>query len=148
MHANAKRQRGFTLLELLIVMVIIGLLVALVAPRFTSRIGESNVKTTQAQIELLSTALESYYLDVRQYPSTQQGLDALINAPPAVKDQWKGPYLKKLTLPQDAWNREFIYKGPEDQEVSNKGLDFIIASLGRDGDPGGTGENKDLFSYE
>lgn len=141
-------QSGFTLLELLIVMVIIGLLTALVAPRFTKRIGESNVKMTRAQIELLSTALESYRLDVGEYPSTRQGLAALLDPLPGLKEQWKGPYLKKLSLPKDAWNRDFRYKGPDDQEVREKRLDFIIASFGKDGTPGGTEEDKDLFSYE
>ena len=139
---------GFTLMELLIVMVIIGLLVALVAPRFTSRIGEANVKTTKAQIELLATALESYHLDTGEYPTTQQGLSALLNSPQALKNNWKGPYLKKLTLPVDAWKQDFVYQGPDDQEVKKKKTDFIISSLGRDGKPGGTGENQDIFIYE
>ncbi|WDN90709.1 general secretion pathway protein G [Desulfosarcina sp. BuS5] len=139
---------GFTLMELLIVMVIIGLLVALVAPRFTSRIGEANVKTTKSQIELLSTALESYHLDLGEYPSSEQGLNALLKAPHSLSKKWKGPYLKKLNLPQDAWNRDFIYLGTEDQEVKAKGIDFILYSLGRDGKPGGEEENKDIFSYE
>lgn len=141
------RLRGFTLLELLIVMVIIGLLVSLVAPRFTGRLGESKIKTTKAQIELLSSALESYLLDVGEYPSTTQGLNALLKPPQSVEDQWNGPYLKKLTMPKDAWKNDFIYKGPDDSDVQEKGLDYIIASYGRDAKEGGDDENKDLYSY-
>lgn len=135
-------------MELLIVMVIIGLLVALVAPRFTSRIGEANVKTTKAQIELLASALESYHLDIGEYPTSQQSLEALLKPPQFIKSQWKGPYLKKLTLPKDAWGKDFIYQGSDDQEVREKRIDFIITSFGRDGQSGGTEKNKDLFSYE
>lgn len=143
-----KRQKGFTLLELLIVMVIIGLLVALVAPRFTGRIGESKVKTTQTQIEYLSSALESYYLDTGQYPTTEQGLQALIEAPQDVQDKWNGPYLKKTILPQDGWGNDFIYKGPQSSETKKTGMDYIVMSYGGDNEPGGQGEDQDLYSYK
>ncbi len=144
-----KQEAGFTLLELLIVMVIIGLLVALVSPKFTGKVEEANVKTTKAQIELLSSALESYYMDMREYPTTEQGLEALLKRPTGVsRTRWRGPYLKKLNLPKDAWDHDFIYLGRDDQEVKNKGLDFIIMSYGRDGKPGGTGQDSDIFSYE
>ena len=136
------------MLEMLIVMVIIGLLAALVAPRFTGRIGESNIKATVAQIELLASALESYRLDVGEYPNTQEGLEALVKPPLGAKDKWKGPYIKKIKLPTDAWNQDFKYQGPDDSEVKEKRVDFIISSLGKDGKPGGDGEDKDLFSYE
>ena len=148
MNRKIKTQAGFTMLEMLIVMVIIGLLAALVAPRFTGRIGESNVKATIAQIELLASALESYRLDVGSYPGTQEGMEALLNPPMGTKDQWKGPYLKKIKLPTDAWNKDFRYQGPDDNEVKEKRLDFIISSLGKDGKPGGEDEDRDLFSYE
>ena len=143
-----KKNAGFTLLELLIVMVIIGLLVALVAPRFTGKIGESKIKTTQTQIEYLSSALESYYLDTGQYPSTEQGLKALIEAPQGIKEKWDGPYLKKIKLPEDGWGYEFVYKGPNDADTKKLGLDYIIKSLGKDNEPGGQDENQDLYSYK
>lgn len=148
MYDNRRKRSGFTLLELLIVMVIIGLLVSLVAPRLTGRLGESKVKTTKAQIELLSSALESYLLDVGEYPTTEQGLEALLKSPVNVEEQWNGPYLKKLVLPTDAWNHDFIYKGSDDSDVQEKGLDYILISYGRDGKEGGEDENADLYSYQ
>lgn len=141
------RNAGFTLIELLVVMVIIGLLVSLVAPRFTGHIGESKIKTAQSQIELLSASLESYYLDIGEYPSTEQGLDALLDAPSGLEDQWNGPYLSKLRIPEDPWGRDFVYKGPENTETQETGLDYIVMSYGKDGKQGGDDENQDLYSY-
>ena len=147
-HTNCS-QSGFTLMELLIVIVIIGMLVALVAPRFTSRIGEAAVKTTKAQVELLASALETYHMDVGNFPTSGQGLSALLDKPYEVDEEdWRGPYLKKLNLPRDAWKNEFIYLGPDDQEVMAKRLDYIISSLGKDGTPGGSEEDADIMSYE
>ena len=147
-HTN-RSQSGFTLMELLIVIVIIGMLVALVAPRFTSRISEAGVKTTKAQVELLASALETYNMDIGDFPNTDQGLSALLEKPNEVaNDRWRGPYLKKLNLPRDAWKNDFIYQGPDDQEVMAKRLDYIISSLGKDGKPGGSEEDADIKSYE
>lgn len=130
--------RGFTLLEMIIVVAIMGLLAALVLPRLTGQIGESKVQTTMAQIEMLATAVEQYNVDVGRYPTEQQGLEALLTRPQEVDaDAWSGPYVQKDYVPKDAWNREFEYELPEDGR-------FVIRSLGADGRPGGEGVNTDL----
>ena len=128
--------RGFTLLELLVVMVIIGLLAGYVAPRYFSQIGKSEVKVAVAQIDALEKALDQYRLDTGHYPSQEQGLAAVI-AKPANEPRWDGPYLKK-GLPPDPWGRAFLYKIP-----GEKG-EFDIVSLGKDGVRGGSGESADL----
>jgi len=130
---------GFTLLELLVVIVIIGLLATLIAPRYFDQVGKSNVKVARAQIVALEKALDQYRLDVGQYPSTEQGLAAL-SAKPAGVDKWAGPYLKKAA-PMDPWGRPYLYKSPgEHGEVD-------LASYGLDGQPGGTGEAEDATSW-
>lgn len=131
-----RRHRGFTLLELLVVMVIIGLLAGYVAPRYFSQIGKAEVKVARAQIDSLEKALEQYRLDTGHFPTQEQGLNAIFKKP-ANEPRWDGPYLKK-ELPLDPWGKPFIYKIPGD-----KG-DFDLMSLGKDGAPGGTGEAADL----
>lgn len=128
---------GFTLLELLVVMVIIGLLVSYVGPRFFSQIGKSEVKATRAQMDALEKALEQYRIDVGRFPSNEQGLAALFLRP---KDEpkWAGPYLKKA-VPPDAWGRPFQYKVP-----GERGGEFDLVSTGRDGRSGGSGEDADI----
>lgn len=128
--------RGFTLLELLVVMVIIGLLAGYVAPRYFSQIGKSEVKVAQAQIDALEKALDQYRLDTGHYPTQEQGLSAIVTKP-ANEPRWDGPYLKK-GLPADPWGRAFIYKIPGERG------EFDIVSLGKDGARGGTGEAADL----
>jgi general secretion pathway protein G len=132
--------RGFTLLELLVVMVIIGLLAAYVGPRFFSQIGKSEVKAARAQIDALEKALDQYRLDVGHYPSTEQGLPALM-AQPAGEQKWAGPYLKKA-LPNDPWGRPYIYRQPGEHGE----LDLL--SYGKDGQPGGTGEAADINNWQ
>jgi general secretion pathway protein G len=132
--------RGFTLLELLVVMVIIGLLAAYVGPRFFSQIGKSEVKAARAQIDALEKALDQYRLDVGHYPSTEQGLQALM-AQPAGEQKWAGPYLKKA-LPNDPWGRPYIYRQPGEHGE----LDLL--SYGKDGQPGGTGEAADINNWQ
>lgn len=127
---------GFTLLELLVVLAILGLLAAFVAPRYFDQLDRSNAKIAQSQLRALSEALDHYRLDVGRYPSTEQGLAALTTAP-AGETRWNGPYLKRA-VPLDPWGRPFVYKGPAD------GKDPELGSLGRDGRPGGTGEDADL----
>ena len=129
-------QRGFTLLELLVVMAIIGLLAGYVGPRYFAQIGKSEVKAARAQIDGLEKALDQYRLDTGHYPSQDQGL-AAITKKPANEPRWDGPYLKK-DLPMDPWGRAFIYKIPAERG------DYELVSLGKDGAAGGTGEAADI----
>lgn len=131
-----QKRAGFTLLELLVVIVIIGLLAGYVAPRYFAQVGKSEVQVARAQIDSLEKALDQYRLDVRHYPSVAQGLDALVTAPQG-ENGWGGPYLKK-SVPLDPWGRAYVYRVP-----GAKG-DFDLYSLGKDGKPGGTGEDADV----
>jgi general secretion pathway protein G len=130
---------GFTLLELLVVMVIIGLLAAYVAPRYFAQIGKSETRSAQAQVASLSNALDAYRLDLGQYPTTEQGLAALVTRP-ANGTHWNGPYLQKA-VPLDPWGRPYLYKSP-----GNHG-DYDLSTLGKDGQPGGTGDAADVVSW-
>lgn len=132
-------QRAFTLLELLVVMVIIGLLVSYVGPRYFSQVGKSEVKMARAQIDALEKALDQYRLDTGRYPTTEQGLAALI-AQPTNEPRWGGPYLKK-SIPPDPWGNPYVYKQPGDHG------DFDLLSLGNDGQPGGNGEAADIVNW-
>ena len=133
------RARGFTLLELLVVMVIIGLLAGIVAPQYFAQIGKSNAKVARAQIESFGQALDQYRLDVGQYPTSEQGLLALRTAPQQVA-RWQGPYLKR-DIPEDPWGRAYQYKRPGQHG------EYDLMSLGADGQPGGEGENADVVSW-
>jgi general secretion pathway protein G len=136
---HTQPQKGFTLLELLVVMVIIGLLAGYVAPKYFSQVGKSEVKAAQAQIDSIEKALDQYRLDIGRYPATEQGLDAL-TARPASEVKWQGPYLKK-TAPPDPWGRPYIYKYPGER------AEFDLYSYGKDGQPGGTGESADITNW-
>jgi general secretion pathway protein G len=137
---GAKRQpaslAGFTLLELLVVIVIIGLLAAYVGPRYFSQIGKTERGTAKAQIEGLARALDTYRIDVGHYPTTEQGLNALL-AKPADEPKWSGPYLQKA-VPNDPWGNAYIYRVP------SPGGDFELISNGKDGQTGGEGEAADV----
>lgn len=130
---------GFTLLELLVVIVIIGLLAGLVAPRYFEQISKTNGKVARAQIDSLEKALDQFRLDVGTYPTTEQGLAALNNKPQNL-DKWGGPYLKKA-VPPDPWGNPYLYKAPGDH------AEYDLFSLGSDGQVGGTGEAGDVVSW-
>src|SRR5688500_4041288 len=133
------RDKGFTLLELLVVVVIIGLLAGFVAPRYFGQVGKSEVNAAKAQIDALEKALDQYRLDTGRYPSNELGLKALVERP-ASEPKWNGPYLKK-SVPLDPWGKAYLYKIP-----GQKG-DFDLVSLGRDGQPGGSGEDADIGNH-
>ena len=138
--ARARAAAGFTLLELLVVMVIIGMLAGFVAPRYFAQVGKSQVKAARAQLDALDKALEQYRIDVGHLPTSEQGLAAL-NAAPPNEPAWAGPYLKKA-VPPDPWGRAYVYAVP-----SAHGVDFDLSSYGRDGRPGGSGEDADVTNW-
>lgn len=132
---------GFTLLELLIVMIIIGLLAALIGPKMIGRVGESRQTVAKQQIEGFSSAMEMYKLDTTKYPTQEQGLEALVTEPQGIAN-WKGPYLKKKFIPKDPWGNNYVYTYPGEHG------DYDIVSYGADGNSGGDGEAKDVASWE
>lgn len=140
MERDKKRERGFTLIEMLIVMVILGLLAALVGPRMFGKVGKSKQRAAKAQITLFETALDTYRLDVGKYPTTEQGLEAL-RVKPGDTERWDGPYLPK-EVPKDPWGNPYEYRSPGEQG------DFDIISYGADGSPGGEGEDADVVSWK
>ncbi len=137
-------RRGFTLIEILVVITVIAILASLVTPMVFRNVGDAKVSATRAQIEILGLALDAYRLDNDYYPSTAQGLDALRQPPsgePAARN-WRGPYLRK-PVPPDAYGRPYHYTSPG--EVNPTAYD--LSSLGRDGMPGGAGEDADITSW-
>ena len=134
-----RRHAGFTLLELLVVMVIIGLLAGYVGPKLFGQIGKSEVKVARAQIDALAKGLDQYRIDTGRFPSTEQGLAALTGRP-ASESKWAGPYLAK-TIPKDPWGNDYHYVSPGEHG------DYDLMSYGRDGRPGGDGEDADLTNW-
>jgi len=132
-------RKGFTLIELLVVVVIIGLLAGFVAPRYFSQLGKSEVQIAKAQIDAFEKALDQYRLDTRRYPTSEQGLSALIERP-ANEPLWNGPYLRKA-VPLDPWGHAYVYKAPGAKS------EYEIVSYGRDGQPGGEGEAADIKNF-
>jgi len=137
---NLRNSSGFTLIELIVVVVIIGLLAGLVLPQFIRQEEKAKLKTARAQIELLATALDTFRLDVGRYPTSEEGLQALRQKPGSL-ERWDGPYLKK-DLPLDPWGKPYNYKSPGDHGP------YDITSYGADGVPGGDGDNRDITSWE
>lgn len=131
---------GFTLLELLVVLVILGLLAGYVAPKYFSQVGKSEVKTARAQIDALEKALDQYRIDTGRYPNAEQGLAAL-NAKPADEPRWDGPYLKKA-VPADPWGKPYQYRNPGERG------EIDLFSFGRDGQPGGDGDGADIGNWQ
>lgn len=140
LRCSRRAQRGFTLLELLVVLVVLGLLAGIVAPKYFAQLGRSEVKVARAQIEGLAKALDLYRLEVGHYPSTEQGLQALVSAP-SDESRWTGPYLQK-SLPQDPWGRAYSYRYPGEHG------EYDLLSMGKDGQPGGEGENAEVTSWQ
>ncbi|MDL1956005.1 MAG: type II secretion system major pseudopilin GspG [Candidatus Desulfofervidus auxilii] len=135
----SKKEKGFTLIELLIVMIILGLLAALVGPTLFKKVEKSKQQAAKTQIELFGAALDAFRLDVGRYPTTEEGLEALVTNPGIEK--WDGPYLKKK-IPLDPWGHPYVYKCPGEHG------EYDLYSLGADGQIGGEGKNKDIVSWE
>lgn len=133
------QQSGFTLLELLVVMVIIGLLAGYVGPRYFAQIGKSEIKTARAQIDAFGKALDQYRLDTGHYPGTEQGL-AVLMVRPAGESKWGGPYLTKA-VPLDPWDNAYVYKNPGEHG------EYDLFSYGKDGQPGGSDEAADIGNW-
>lgn len=138
-----RQGRGFTLIELLIVMVILVLLASLVGPRLFGQLGAAKGKAARAQIEMMGAALDSYRLDMSNYPSTEQGVAALFVKPvdPVAAAIWRGPYLKK-PVERDPWGNSYVYKSP------GTNAEYELSSLGADGKEGGTGDDADVLSWK
>jgi general secretion pathway protein G len=140
-HMKNRTQTGFTLLELLVVLGIIAMLAGIVGPQVMKHMGESKVKAAKVQIEDLAATLDMYKLDVGSYPTTEQGLQALVESPEGA-GRWNGPYLRKGKIPLDPWNQEYHYTSPGEHGK------FDLLSLGADAKEGGEGEDRDLVNWE
>ncbi len=136
-RSRSVHQQGFTLVELLVVLAILGMLAALVGPQVLNQLGGAKSKSAGIQIRDFEQALELYKLDVGRFPRTEEGLSALVQSPSGAKG-WNGPYLKKSEVPEDPWGNKYVYRYP------GKNGAIEIVSLGADGQPGGAGEDADV----
>ena len=141
---SSRNRRGFTLIELLVVIAIIATLASVVGPAIFGNVGEAKISAAKSQLQIFALALDSYRLDSDEYPSTQQGLDALRSLPLSSEPvkNWKGPYLRQ-PVPMDPWGRPYVYAAPG---LSNPDS-YDLYSLGKDGRPGGSGEDADVTSW-
>ncbi len=137
---SRRGERGFTLVELLVVITIIGLIMGLVGPRVLNYLSESKAKAAKIQIESLSSALDLYYLDIGRYPTSSEGLVALVKRP-GNTTTWNGPYLKGGLVPADPWGNAYVYRSPGEHGT------YDIISYGSDGTEGGTGAAADITSW-
>jgi len=138
---NRRTGSGFTLLELLVVLVILGLLASLVGPQVLRHVGTSKTKTAALQIQELGAALDLYRLEVGRYPSTQEGLEALVSKPSGANN-WNGPYLSKSVVRKDPWGNDYLYRSPGEHGA------YDLYTLGADGREGGEDENQDVSNWE
>jgi general secretion pathway protein G len=138
--SGRRGEHGYTLVEILVVITIVGLLVALVGPRVLNYLGESKVKTARIQIQSLASALDLFYLDAGRYPSSAEGLTALVQRGGGIA-AWNGPYLKGGLVPNDPWGKPYIYRSPGERGA------YDIVSYGADGQEGGTGTAADITSW-
>jgi general secretion pathway protein G len=136
-RARMLAQRGFTLVEMLVVITIIGLIMSLVGPRVLGYLGESKIKAAKIQIQSFSSALDLFYLDAGRYPTSSEGLAALVKPAPALT-AWNGPYLKGGNVPNDPWGKPYVYRSPAERSA------YEIVSFGADGQEGGTGPAADI----
>ncbi len=139
-RSAAAGEAGFTLVEILVVITIIGLIMGLVGPRVLNYLGESKVKAAKIQIESFSSALDLFYLDAGRYPSSAEGLAALVQRPGAAQS-WNGPYLKGAVVPNDPWGHPYVYRSPGEHGA------YDIVSYGADGQEGGSGTAADVTSW-
>lgn len=135
-------QRGFSLIELMIVLVILGLIAGIVGPQAMKYLGKGKNQSAKVQIENISAALDMYRLEVGSYPTTADGLKALVSAPSSARG-WNGPYLKKGDVPKDPWNNDYQYKRP-----GGNGQPYDLSSFGADGAAGGEGEDADITLWK
>jgi general secretion pathway protein G len=142
---SPQTRSGFTLLEIMVVIIVLGLLAGLVGPQIVGRVSDAKTATARTQIEMMSVALDSYRLDNGRYPTTQQGLEALRTEPAAepVPTNWRGPYLRR-EVPLDPWGRAYEYRSPGEENPGS----FDLFTLGLDGLPGGEGEDADVTSWQ
>jgi general secretion pathway protein G len=138
---SRRRERGFTLIELMVVLFILALLAALVGPKFIGQIGKAKPKAAAVQIQMLANALDLFYLDIGRYPTSEEGLEILVKRPGNLP-QWAGPYLDK-GVPKDPWGRDYVYRFPGSHENT-----YDLYSLGADGSEGGEGENQDITNWK
>lgn len=141
-YQSKRREGGFSLLELLAVLVILGILAGIFAPRFLGQAESAKRKAAKLEIDQIGQSLDLYKLETGKYPTSQEGLAALITAPSGATN-WNGPYLKKTTVPKDPWGNDYKYVSPGDQ---NRPYDIV--SLGGDGKEGGDGDGKDITSWQ